>query len=298
MTKRLRHHGSHREDDGAIDWNTLLLVLCLDYENENAWDWTIPEWLDLLESGSDRNRFQYCLNLDGIILYVRAVQGHSGGTKVDPTLLDNVLIPYKWSEYLCHVGCSLYLHSMIHSGLIAGRKDAKEDRQTVFFTWTPKSDGEEEEYRDVSKPRKLHHKSKWKVIQDAIDWIHLRGVPDKGLKNFDKLDLMPLSTLQDSVPAYNIERVVNTKTKERFCIRKFHYLHVHHFKNILKEAWQVQRDNSHQRGTRMGNLQWTRKRKSLRLTSESKVFQKQQSFLSLPTLSKAVRKQLHESHIN
>ena len=27
MTKMVRHHGSHREDDGAIDWNTLTFVM-------------------------------------------------------------------------------------------------------------------------------------------------------------------------------------------------------------------------------------------------------------------------------
>ena len=86
----MRHHGSHREDDGAIDWNTLLPMLCRDYEN--ASEWTNPEWSDLLRTGSDKKRFQCCLNSDVFIHYMRAIQGHSGGTKVDPTLLDNVPI--------------------------------------------------------------------------------------------------------------------------------------------------------------------------------------------------------------
>ena len=65
---------------------------------------------------------------------MRAIQGPSGGTKVDPPLLDNVEISHKWSEYLCHLGCSRCTHSILQSGLIAGGKDAKEGRQTVFFT--------------------------------------------------------------------------------------------------------------------------------------------------------------------
>ena len=28
---------------------------------------------------------QYCVNSEGLILYVRAIQGHPGGAKVDPT---------------------------------------------------------------------------------------------------------------------------------------------------------------------------------------------------------------------
>ena len=48
-----------------------------------------------LEKGSDKKQIRYCLNSDGLILHMRSIQGYSGGTKVDPTLLDNVPIPYK-----------------------------------------------------------------------------------------------------------------------------------------------------------------------------------------------------------
>ena len=44
------------------------------------------------------------------------------------------------------------------------------------------SDEPEEEYQDVSKPRKVNNKSKWKNILDAIYWINLRKAQDKGLK--------------------------------------------------------------------------------------------------------------------
>ena len=57
-----------------------------------------------------------------------------------------------WSEYLYHVGSSLCMHSIIRSGLIAGGKDAKEGRQTVFFKAVhPMTGSQEEEYQDVSK---------------------------------------------------------------------------------------------------------------------------------------------------
>ena len=57
MTKMLPHHGSHREDDGAIDWNALLPMLCRDFQCENAGKWTNKAWLDLLRQGSDKKRF-------------------------------------------------------------------------------------------------------------------------------------------------------------------------------------------------------------------------------------------------
>ena len=91
------------------------------------------------------------------------------GNKVDPSLLDHVQIPYRWSEYLYHVGSSLNTHSIIHSGLNAGGTDTKERRQTVFFiALDPVNNSKEEEYQDVSKPRKIHYKNKWKVFQDAM----------------------------------------------------------------------------------------------------------------------------------
>ena len=114
-----------------MDWDTWLHMLCRDYEN--APRWANNEWLDLLHERSGKKRFQYCLNSDGFIHYLRAIQGHSGGNQVDPLLLDSVKIPYMWSEYLYHVGSSLCMHSIIHAGLIAGGKDAEEGRQTVFF---------------------------------------------------------------------------------------------------------------------------------------------------------------------
>ena len=69
---------------------------------------------------------------------MRTIQG-----KFDPTLLlDNVNIPYMWSEYIYHVGRSLYTRSIIHSGLIAGRTDTK-GRQRVFFTALDPMSGEQ-----------------------------------------------------------------------------------------------------------------------------------------------------------
>ena len=75
--------------------------------------------------------------------------------------------------------------------------------------------------------------------------------------------------LFDSVPADCVERVVNNKTKEILC-QKASTLRTPP-KIILKGAWQVQRADSHQHVPALGNQLRTRKRKSLRLISESKV---------------------------
>ena len=67
------------------------------------------------------------------ILYLRALQGHSGRNLIDPSLQDNVLIPNDFFEYIYHIGCAINLHSIVNSGLIPGGHILSK-RHTVFFT--------------------------------------------------------------------------------------------------------------------------------------------------------------------
>ena len=68
------------------------------------------------------------------LLYLRAPLDHSGGIQIDPSLQDLVEKPDDFAEYIYHTGNSHDLHSIMRSGLIAGGRDAKKVRQTVFFT--------------------------------------------------------------------------------------------------------------------------------------------------------------------
>ena len=65
-------------------------------------------------------------------MYLRALQGHSGRSLIDPTLQDNVVIPDGFFKYNYHVGCAINLHSIINSGLIPGGQNLS-NRQTAFF---------------------------------------------------------------------------------------------------------------------------------------------------------------------
>ena len=65
--------------------------------------------------------------------YSRAIQGHSGGKHINPTLQDNVLIPGDFAEHIHRVGSSHDTHSITQPGLIPGGKDVKEGRHAVFF---------------------------------------------------------------------------------------------------------------------------------------------------------------------
>ena len=164
----LRLHASHREDDGAIDWNTLLFKLSRDCEYENAWIWTNQEWLGLLQKGSDKKQISV------LSLFTRShsphacqLQSHSGGAKVELTLLDLVQIPYNWSEYFfsrwLFPAYALYCS---HQDWLQEQRCKRRNTNSMLHHPGSMSDAQEEEYQDVSKPRKVHHKSKWKVIQD------------------------------------------------------------------------------------------------------------------------------------
>ena len=59
--------------------------------------------------GGHKKRFQYCTDPSGQeMLYLRALQGHSGRNPIDPTLQDNVLIPNNFFEYISHRMCNQF----------------------------------------------------------------------------------------------------------------------------------------------------------------------------------------------
>ena len=125
----------------------------------------------MAEGGGPKKRFQYCLNPNSSkhFLCFRAIQGHSGGTLVDPTLQDNVLLPDDFAEYIHHVGNAHDMHSIIQGGFIPGRKSQKGQAVSVFFFKAvnpiyTNQDPEEVQY-DLDKPRITVYENTWRVYQ-------------------------------------------------------------------------------------------------------------------------------------
>ena len=119
MSKRrstpLRHGDLPREEDGAIEfWR---LKDCLRYEFENSRHRSDETWKSRMAGdGGNKKIFQYCTDPSGQeILDLRALQGYSGRSIIDPSLQDNVLIPNNFFEYIYHIGCAINLHSIINS---------------------------------------------------------------------------------------------------------------------------------------------------------------------------------------
>ena len=116
----LRHGDLPREEDGAIQLWRLIDYLRNDFVHSQHW--SDEMWKSRMAGGGGNKKiFQYCADPSGQeILYLRALQGHSGRNPIDPTLQDNVLIPNNSFEYIYHIGCAINLHSITNSGLIPG----------------------------------------------------------------------------------------------------------------------------------------------------------------------------------
>ena len=137
MAKRLntllRHGQLPREEDGAIEFWRLKDYLRNDFVHSQLW--SDDMWKSKMAGGGgNKKRFQYCTDPSGEeILYLRALQGHSGRNPIDSTLQDNVLIPDDFFEYIYYIGCAISILSITNSGLIAGGQNSSRERQTVFF---------------------------------------------------------------------------------------------------------------------------------------------------------------------
>ena len=126
----LRHGSLPRDSDGAIEF------------------WRIKDYLQdhfvfviigLTKSGKParqeeeetRKNIQYCTDSSGAILYLRALQGHSGRNIIDPSFQDNVIVQNNFFQYMYHVSCRMCVQFTFHHqfGINTGR--TKFEQQTV-----------------------------------------------------------------------------------------------------------------------------------------------------------------------
>ena len=68
-----------REMDGAVHWNSMDPKLRNAFQKYGGREFLDTDWLQHLFHGSSKMRFQYCVNSQNSLLYIRAIQGHTGG---------------------------------------------------------------------------------------------------------------------------------------------------------------------------------------------------------------------------
>ena len=104
VSKKVIHHlrhsqQVHREEDGADHfWR---MKEHLQHQFTQSVRLSDDRWkVCLAAGGGAKRKFQYCTDDSGIIIYFRALQGHSGRNLIDPSLQDTVVIP---SGFFLHI---------------------------------------------------------------------------------------------------------------------------------------------------------------------------------------------------
>ena len=149
-----------------------------------------------------------------VIVYLRALQGHSGRNLIDPSLQDNVVIQSEFFHHIYHIGCAFNLHSIINNGIILGGQNSSK-RLTVFFLPIDPRDEEHKdpENIDLNVPRRAQYlHNAWKKHQDAVFWVDVNLAIRKGLTFYQTRSNAII--LQGILPAYCIPKVVRLKTGE------------------------------------------------------------------------------------
>ena len=138
------------------------------FAQDGARDFSDEELSQQVLEGSSMNRIECCKDKDGVVCYLRAIQGHSGGIAVDPNLMGYFLIFQHWKKYLCHRGRSCDCQSVLECGWILGGKERDTARQAVFLIPTNPFGNDPEEQRaheDLTVPQKALYITSWKPTQ-------------------------------------------------------------------------------------------------------------------------------------
>ena len=217
----LRHNQTlHREEDGAIEF--CKIKFHLRNHHSQIQNWSDDRWKACLAAGGgSKRRYQYCSDNLGTIVYLRALQGHSGSNLIDPTLQDNVLIGTGILPYIYHVGCTFNLHSIINNGLVPGGQNLSRRRTVFSLPVDPRDESHKDpEYIDFSVPRLARYlDSAWKRHQDAVFWVDIDLAIKEGLTFYQTRSNAII--LQGTLPAHCILKVERLKTGEKLYERQY-----------------------------------------------------------------------------
>ena len=217
----LRHNLKlHRDSDGAIQFYKIKFHL-RDHHPQ-VQNWSDDRWIACLAAGGGpKRRYQYCSDYLGSIIYLRALQGHSGSNLIDPTLQDNVLIGPGIFPYIYHVGSNFNLYSIISNGLIPGGQNLSR-RQSVFFLPIDprKEDHKDPEFFDYSAPRLARYlQNAWKRHQDTVFWVDIDLGIREGLMFYQTRSNAII--LQGTLPAHCIVRAERLRNGEKLYERQY-----------------------------------------------------------------------------
>ena len=174
----LLRHGSLLED-GAIEF----------------WRW--KDYLQNHHHCSDEEKrkiLQYCTDSSGDILYLRALQGHSGRSLIDPSSQDSVLIPNVFFKYTYHVGCAINLQSIINSGLISGGQNFEQETDGILSAC--ESYGQRTQRSWDNRPEStasctVHADSVEGTSEHFFFWVDIKLAQKNGFRSFSTSRRLP-----------------------------------------------------------------------------------------------------------
>ena len=213
----IRHNQTlQREQDGAIEF--CKIKFHLRNHHSQIQNWSEHRWKACLAAGGgSKRRYQYCSGNFGTIVYLRALQGHSGSSLIDPTLQDNVLIGTGIFPYIHHVGCTFNLHSIINDGLVPGGQNLSRRQSVFFLPVDPRNESHRDpEYIDFSFPRLARYMHRH---QDAVFWVDIDLGIKEGLAFYQTLSNAII--LQGTLPAQCISKVERLKNGEVLYERRY-----------------------------------------------------------------------------
>ena len=140
--------------------------------------WSDDKWKrSMARGGGNKKSYQYCTVSSGTILFLLALQGHSGRSLIDPTLQDNVIIPSGFFQYIYHVGFAINLHSIVQFGIDTGRSKFEQLTDSIysFCLWIPWTKNQKDpDTIDLNEPRHARYMHKvYKKNQNTVFWVDI-----------------------------------------------------------------------------------------------------------------------------
>ena len=135
VTNVVRHHDQdERETDGAMHWDEKLPVLKGRFKNQLEREITDEDCSFVFILEASRQGLNSVKMKWRNATYSCDPGSFSWSDHLSKTDELRDVIPYRWKQFIFHVGRARDQYSIAEVGLVAGGKERKEGRQTIFFT--------------------------------------------------------------------------------------------------------------------------------------------------------------------